>query len=275
MHTHHIYKNPDKYSVSNNLQYDFAMQLIRRSGITKDVKLLDIGCGDGRITAEIAKLAGVVEGTDISDSMVKHAAHTYSKQTNLHFSQMDAAKNSFKNQYDVITSFNCLHWVKDQESALKGIAYAATENAKIILLLSHKKSNYHFALDAVCSNPKWSRYFEGYVNPRSFFECDKYREMLEKAGLEVDSLLEKELTYHYDSLVQFKAFVSSSMANVKQIPEEKKEDFLEDYSKEFLKLLGVEHYGKIPVSFWCLEVFAKKPALENKLTDYPQIRSRL
>ena len=137
MHSH-SYKNPKEYSRNNMLQYNFAMQVLSCGQINPDDRILDLGCGDGRITFEIAKKAylGCVIGTDISEKMTEYANNTYNSQENLRFFPMDTSKNVFKNQFDVITSFNSLHWVKDQEKALKGIAKAATLNARIILLLS-------------------------------------------------------------------------------------------------------------------------------------------
>ena len=68
----------------------------------------------------MAKMAsqGCVIGTDISEKMIEYANRTYSSQNNLRFLQMDTSKNIFRNEFDLITSFNSLHWVKDQKGAL-------------------------------------------------------------------------------------------------------------------------------------------------------------
>jgi ubiquinone/menaquinone biosynthesis C-methylase UbiE len=176
----HAYKNPESYSKNNNLQYNFAMQVLEKSKICPEDRVLDLGCGDGRITSHIARITheGCVIGTDISEKMTEHANTTYRSQTNLRFLPMDTSKNVFKNQFDVITSFNSLHWVKDQENALKGINAAATNNARIVLLLSHRKSSYHLTLDTLCASPKWSSYFKEYINPRSFFTKEHYNNLL-------------------------------------------------------------------------------------------------
>jgi ubiquinone/menaquinone biosynthesis C-methylase UbiE len=119
MLTKHIYSNPDQYSRNNALQFNFAMKVLKSLKIDIQSRVLDIGCGDGKITSEIAKDAnqGCVIGTDISYQMIEHASKTYSSQENLGFMQMDASQNKFINQFDIITSFNCLHWVKDQQRA--------------------------------------------------------------------------------------------------------------------------------------------------------------
>jgi len=202
----HVYNNPENYSKNNTLQYNFAMQVLRQIKFFITDRVLDLGCGDGRITFEIAKLTydGCVIGTDISEQMIEHANTTYRGQENLRFLSMDTGKNVFRNQFDVITSFNSLHWVKDQAKALKGIVQAATLNARIILLLSHRKSIYHHTLDVICHHPTWLPYFKNYISPRSFFTEEEYHELLINAGLEVTSLNDREMIHEFNSIDELK-----------------------------------------------------------------------
>lgn len=265
----HIYSNPQSYSKNNDLQASFAMSVLPKINIKPDSRILDLGSGDGRITSELARKAseGCVIGSDISDEMVKYANTTYSSQSNLLFVKMDMSKNVFKNQFDIITSFNSLHWVKDQISALKGIAAAAASSAQVVLLLSHRKSQYHIALDVLSISSQWSKYFINYENPRSFFTKEQYRMHLQDAGLQEVSIIENEMTYEFTSIIELKSFFSSSMANIKQIPDYLKDDFLEDYCAEFLKQSKCNDSDHIPVSFWCLEVIATKIQLEYVLEE--------
>lgn len=262
----HAYENPEKYSRHNNLQYQFAKDLLNKVEIYPTDQILDIGCGDGRITAELALLANKasVMGTDISQQMVDHANKTYKKCENLSFIRMDASRNIFFNQFNVVTSFNCLHWVKDQKIALQGIAASAVEGARIVLLLSHKKSIYHHALDVICENVKWSSYFKDYETPRLFFSPDIYRNFLEEIGLNVIMFGEEEMTHIYESAEQLKSFFNASMAQLKQIPPHLQDEFLDDLTDELIKMLSVKKNDVIPVSFWCLQIVAKKPIFSTK-----------
>ncbi|MBV8802177.1 MAG: hypothetical protein JO131_04305 [Gammaproteobacteria bacterium] len=83
------------------------------------------------------------------------------------------------------------------------------------------------------------------------------------AGIEVFSLNEKEMTYEFNSIDALKDFLSASMANIKQIPILFKEEFLEDFCIEFLKQSNCNNNHKIPLSFWCLEVFGSKKGLQK------------
>ena len=79
---------------------------------------------------------------------------------------------------------------------------------------------------------------------------------------------------------KIKSFFSASMANIHQIPAELKKDFLEDFCIKFLKQSNCKDFNKIPLSFWCLEVFALKKELQknNKSAithECKQIKSKL
>jgi len=257
----HIFKNPEHYSKNNALQYNFAMKMLSKVSFNSNSRILDIGCGDGIITNEIAKIVtnGCIIGTDVSTQMIDHANKEYSGQYNLRFILMDAAKNIFRQQFDIVTSFNCLHWVHDQESAIKGITNSAADGAQIVLLLSHRKSLYHLVLDKICSNSKWASYFSNYSSPRSFFDISTYEKMLITSGLNVVSIIEEEMTYFYNTPNELKEFFSAAGSQIKLIPEYLKEDFLNDFVNQYLQQVNLDENNEIPLSFWCLQVVANKP----------------
>lgn len=256
----HSYKNPKKYSENNKLQYNFAIESLHPLLFDSQSRILDIGCGDGLITSELANIVkeGCVIGTDISAEMIEYASEKYVEQNNLRFIQMDARHNFFREQFDIVTSFNCLHWIHEQQLVLDGIAKACCKNAQIHLLLSHKKSLYHQILDALMMSDKWKRFFTHFVNPRAFFSLDHYKQMIERSSLKVVNITETERHYFFKTEEKLQDFFSAAGCQIKYIPQELKNEFLNDFSKAFLKQSNLQEGEDIPVGFWCLQILARK-----------------
>ena len=93
-----------------------------------DEHILDVGCGDGKVTAEIARAVprGSVLGVDASAEMIAFAQKTFppSKISNLKFQICDARKIGVLTGEALIWFFPTprLHWVDDHEAILRGAA---------------------------------------------------------------------------------------------------------------------------------------------------------
>src|SRR5271154_6395642 len=87
-------------------------------------RVLDIGCGNGKNTSEIAARVaeGSVVGVDFSSNMVAFASSQYGEShPNLKFQVADARYLPFAAEFDLVVSFNALHWVPEQELALRSV----------------------------------------------------------------------------------------------------------------------------------------------------------
>lgn len=254
------YQNAETYSQNNNLQYQFALKILAKTNIQPQETILDIGCGDGLITHEIAQKhpTATVTGIDISKPMIEFATNKYANIQNLQFICMDASSINLANKFNLIVSFNALHWMKNQDTVIQGMANSLADNGEILLLFSHKKSAYHYALDKTCSNLRWESYFKSYVNPRVFFDKTTYANILTHAGFKIKNIIEEEMTHYFDSKEKLKGFYRGSLTNLTMLPDELKEIFLSDLANEYLTRLNIQSNEKIPVSFWCLQIEATR-----------------
>ena len=116
------------YNRVSALQQWLAEKSLVRLPLDGDERVLDVGCGDGKVTSEIARRLprGSVVGVDASHAMIAFAAQTFptAVHPNLAFRVADAARLPFADQFDLVVSFNCLHWVHDQAAVLRGIRAA-------------------------------------------------------------------------------------------------------------------------------------------------------
>jgi trans-aconitate methyltransferase len=82
------------YAANSAAQQSWARELITRLALLGDEHVLDVGCGDGKVTAEVARVLknGGVTGIDSSRPMIEFARETFprAKYPNLDFQVMDA-----------------------------------------------------------------------------------------------------------------------------------------------------------------------------------------
>lgn len=257
-----VFGNASAYKQNSNLQYLFAQSVIKKANlINSSDRILDIGCGDGRITAEMSDMVpeGQVLGVDISPKMIEAAAKDHTRN-NLGFMIMDAEKNIFRRQFDKIFSLCCLHWIKGegQLRALKGIKDALTPNGKAILLIPLNNA-LDMHIESTTSNIKWIDYFKDFINPRAYFTQTIYSELLERSGFEKQFFQENIMSYEFETKRDMELFLGACLPQIKKIPESKRDEFLSDIVTSFvgdpLKL------KKITYSVPMLEVHAIKSSL--------------
>jgi len=127
-----------RYDEVNALQRYVAEQALATLTLRGDERVLDVGCGDGRATAEIAARVprGSVLGVDPSPRMLAVARdRVTAASSNLTFAEGTAETLAFVAQFDVVVSFNALHWVADLGLALSNIRRALVEGGTAYLQL--------------------------------------------------------------------------------------------------------------------------------------------
>src|SRR5436190_13777 len=116
------------YNRQSTLQQTMAEEQLRQLKLAGDERVLDVGCGDGKITAEIATRVprGSVLGVDPSHDMIAFASSRFATKdhASLRFEVADARRMPYRNEFDLLVSFNALHWVPEQEAALASIRAA-------------------------------------------------------------------------------------------------------------------------------------------------------
>jgi SAM-dependent methyltransferase len=78
-------------------------------------RVLDLGCGDGRLTLALQRAGCVVVGVDASPSQVEAA-----RGRGLDARVMDGEALSFESEFDAVFSNAALHWMKRPERVLAG-----------------------------------------------------------------------------------------------------------------------------------------------------------
>lgn len=121
-----------KYKKASVHQKEWGNALISEFLFRGDERILDLGCGDGVLTEQLALAVpnGSVLGIDASGGMIETAKSIV--RQNLEFRQMDINELDFENEFDVIFSNAALHWVKDHKRLLKNAHRALKERGRLL-----------------------------------------------------------------------------------------------------------------------------------------------
>ena len=92
-------------------------------------RILDLGCGTGHLTQEIAERGATVTGLDNDDAMLARARANYPQ---LHFVQADGQNFSVDAPYDGIFSNAALHWMRDAQGAVACMARALRPGGRLV-----------------------------------------------------------------------------------------------------------------------------------------------
>jgi ubiquinone/menaquinone biosynthesis C-methylase UbiE len=79
-------------------------------------RILDVGCGDGRLSERLAKMGAAIVGVDASPAMVESAL-----RRGLDARLMPAEELAFDSEFDAVFSNAALHWVLQPQKAVAGI----------------------------------------------------------------------------------------------------------------------------------------------------------
>lgn len=181
--------NAADYAGNSSAQATWATELIDKLNLRGDEDVLDIGCGDGKVTAQIARRVprGSALGVDNSEEMLRFAMEAFPRQArpNLRFALRDARCLGFSEQFDVVFSNAALHWIVDHRPVLEGIARALRPGGRCLLQMGGRGNAAAVAevFERIIQTPQWGGYFGGFTFPWGFHGPDEYRLWLSEAGL--------------------------------------------------------------------------------------------
>ncbi|CAI2181937.1 4678_t:CDS:2 [Funneliformis geosporum] len=121
----------DPWSPTNyKLHANFVPKLVQHDLLTllspkSHERILDLGCGDGVLTCQIQEMCKECVGIDKSQSMIEEARTNGCKDVRV----IDCEKliewinqEGFIDYFDAVFSNAALHWMKNQEAVIEGIA---------------------------------------------------------------------------------------------------------------------------------------------------------
>ena len=126
-------KSSRQHNQDNYYNYQFGLEKIKRVfdfQTQQDLKILDLGCGDGRLLEELKKIGHVVTGVDANQHAVEKT-----KQKNINAICADLEQTlPFEDQsFDIVLLLDTLEHLVDQQKILNEVNRILKSDGKLII----------------------------------------------------------------------------------------------------------------------------------------------
>jgi len=162
--------------------YDLAALVEAKPGM----RVVDLGCGDGALTAWLHRHLSAMEtlGVDNSETMLASA----SKQgaAGLRFERLDIATFTAKRPFDLIFANASLHWIPDHENLLPRLCALLTPGGQIAVQIPAMDEHLsHRTADSLASEEPFASALGGFVRGYDpVLRPARYSELLWQSGCE-------------------------------------------------------------------------------------------
>jgi len=232
------------YARHSSLQAAMADEVLSKLPLQGDEQLLDVGCGDGKLSARMAAQLphGAVLGVDASADMVAFARREFGAAAwpNLRFEVVDARRLDFDARFDRVVSFNALHWVPQQSDALRGIRAALKPQGRAHLRLVTRAAltSLEEVAEAVRQEPPWAPHFAGFSDPYLRLDAQQYGELAASLGLRTITSHSDMKRWDFGSEEAFFGFCNAGFgAWTQALPEDRRSDFVRAVMQRYQALI--------------------------------------
>lgn len=174
--------NGEAYKQSSTHQKEWGNKIISEFDLRGNERILDLGCGDGVLTAQLAKLVpeGFVLGIDASQGMIKVASQLRKK--NLEFKLQNINSLDYQEEFDLVFSNATLHWVKDHNRLLNNSLRSLKKDGVIRFNFAAEGNCSHFfkVIKTAMKLPEYSRHFESFEWPWYMPAVDEYENLVKQ-----------------------------------------------------------------------------------------------
>jgi trans-aconitate 2-methyltransferase len=223
-----------RYDEVDSLQKWLADKHLDRLKLEGAERVLDIGCGEGKISAEVAQRLpnGSVLGIDRSTRMISFARSHFPKSAcpNLAFEVADATALPYRGAFDLVVSFNALHWVHDQNAVLRGIRAALKASGRTFLQFVPQgpRQCLEDVIEETCRAEPWAGCFgERHRPPYLHLTPEAYARLAERNGLRVERLEHELCRWDFGSRERFADWADVTFVEwTKSIPRSEHPSFI-------------------------------------------------
>jgi len=220
-------------------QVDAGRKLVGMAKVKSDESILDLGCGTGILTDELASLArwGRVVGLDPSEEMLAEARARLGRRSNVAVVRGDACALNYRSDYDLVFSSSVLHWAPCQAEALRGIHRALLPDGRVAVQIPEAEffSQLGRYVREARDELDLGGYFEGWRQEWFMPKRGEYQALMEEAGFRDVDVSLWEQKYLFDSVNEVVGWLSATGLRpyLARLPEPEQERFRYAFAMRF------------------------------------------
>ena len=254
--------NAERYHQVSSPQQAWGRRVLERLPLEGHEHVLDIGCGTGRITGEIAARvpAGRVVGVDRSAAMLETAALWLAGHAPaVRLVMADAAALPFRRAFDAAFSGATFHWLSDHGALFRSIITVLRPGGRLVAQCGGAGNLAQLLgrASTLMRDSRYASYFGGWADPTYFADVAVTTRRLTAAGfVDVDVSLEAAPT-PFDTPDAFQEFIANVCVrhHLARLPARDRPSFLRE-----LTLSAAGDDPPLTLDYWRLNISARRPA---------------
>lgn len=159
----------------------------------------------------------------------------------MHFERRDTRDLEFRDEFELVVSFNALHWIPDQDVALRSIRTAMKSNgvAQLRLVPAGPRKSLENVIEETRCSPRWASAFENFHDPYLHWTPEKYAAAAQRNQFQLKAVLTSDKAWDFESRDAFTAFGMVTFVEwTKLLPVEEKLPFVTDVLNRYRQVTG-------------------------------------
>ena len=171
---------PELYDNKHSFVWKLASSVVELLAPRPGERILDVGCGTGQLTAQIAESGAEVVGLDNSPAMIEEARRLHPQ---VQFQLGDAHEFGVPEPLDAVFSNAALHWITEPENVVDCISRALKHDGRLAVEFGGQ-GNVRYLCNAIETACR-AILGETVSHPWYFPSIAEFAALLERHGLEV------------------------------------------------------------------------------------------
>jgi trans-aconitate 2-methyltransferase len=254
--------NAEKYHNISAPQQAWGRRVLERLPLAGNEHVLDLGCGTGRITAEIhSRLPdGYLVGADPSTAMVEAASMWLAEHARgTAVVQADGAALPFQRAFDAVFSGATFHWILDHAALFRSIITAMKPGGRLVAQCggAGNLALLRGRADRLREDPRFAAFYDEWIEPWYYADVESTKRRLAAAGFQdIDVYLEDAPTPFADAEA-YREFVATVCVrhHIAPLPPPERKMFLNE-----LTIAAAADPQPFTLDYWRLNIAARRPA---------------